>query len=166
MAYTRRPRRRSGGGRRGKQLVVYGAVIFAFGLVITLGTYSWAESRDGGSYFISYGPMIAGVICMVRGAFQAMSDRRSGASQPVGQPAGQEVPGPGYGARPEVQTGAGNETGDSSGRPSYDQPGYAMPRTAAAEAPGARPAAAQAPAAQTPDARVPDPQASSAPAPA
>jgi hypothetical protein len=139
MAYTRRSRRRSGGGRQGKQLIGYGAVVFAIGLVITIATYAFAQSRGGGSYFISYGPMIIGAFAMIRGTIQVMTGKGSADSQPVGQPAGQGIPGaqPGYGSAPGYGSQPGQAAGDS-GKPSYDQAGYAMPRAAAPTAPGAQ----------------------------
>jgi hypothetical protein len=57
------PDRRS----QGKTLIIVGAVIAALGLVITIGTFSMA-SQSGGVYFVAYGPIIAGVATMMRGA--------------------------------------------------------------------------------------------------
>jgi len=54
---------------RGIRQIVIGAIIFVVGLVITVATYSSASSSPtGGTYFVAYGPMIIGVISMIRGA--------------------------------------------------------------------------------------------------
>lgn len=54
--------------RRGLIQVLIGAVIFVIGLAITIGTYHAAStSSSGGTYFVAYGPMIAGLIAVVRG---------------------------------------------------------------------------------------------------
>jgi hypothetical protein len=59
--------------RRGLTQVIIGAVIFVIGLAITIGTYHAAsDSSSGGTYFVAYGPMIVGVIAMIRG-FVAMA---------------------------------------------------------------------------------------------
>jgi hypothetical protein len=53
---------------RGIRQIVIGAVIFVIGLIITIATYSAASSsHTGGTYFVAYGPMIIGVISMIRG---------------------------------------------------------------------------------------------------
>ena len=53
---------------RGIRQIVIGAVIFVIGLLITVGTYSSASSSPtGGTYFVAYGPMIIGVISIIRG---------------------------------------------------------------------------------------------------
>jgi hypothetical protein len=46
--------------------LMYGGVLLALGLIITLVTYDSA-SRQGGTYVIAYGPMIYGVIRLFRG---------------------------------------------------------------------------------------------------
>ena len=54
---------------RGIRQIVIGAVLFLIGLIVTVATYSSASSsRTGGTYFIAYGPMIIGVISIIRGA--------------------------------------------------------------------------------------------------
>jgi hypothetical protein len=65
---------------RGWPQVWYGLIVFAIGLVITLVTYSQAHS-GGGTYIITWGPMIIGVISMVRGLTTVVSARR--AQQPL-----------------------------------------------------------------------------------
>ena len=53
---------------RGIRQIVIGAIIFVVGLIITVATFSAASSsRTGGTYFIAYGPMIIGVIGIIRG---------------------------------------------------------------------------------------------------
>jgi hypothetical protein len=55
--------------KRGIRQILIGAALFVVGLVITVATYSSASSsRTGGVYFVAYGPMIFGVIGMIRGA--------------------------------------------------------------------------------------------------
>ncbi|MFN8712097.1 MAG: hypothetical protein ACK5Z2_04530 [Bacteroidota bacterium] len=49
----------------GKQDILYGALWLGGGLIITIGTYMMAS--NGGSYFITYGPVIYGVFRIIRG---------------------------------------------------------------------------------------------------
>jgi Protein of unknown function (DUF2510) len=68
--------------------VRYGLIIFAIGLAITVFTYSRA-SRGGGSYLISWGPMLIGFVSVVRGLATVIGARR--AQAPLGsafQPGG------------------------------------------------------------------------------
>lgn len=51
---------------RGMRQIIIGAIIIAVGLVITIVTYASA-SAAGGTYIVAYGPMIVGVITLVRG---------------------------------------------------------------------------------------------------
>lgn len=54
--------------KRGMRQIMIGAVIFVIGLVITVATYSSASSSPtGGSYVVAYGPMILGVVYVIRG---------------------------------------------------------------------------------------------------
>jgi hypothetical protein len=54
---------------RGIRQIVIGGVLFLIGLIITVATYSSASSsRTGGTYFVAYGPMIFGIIGIIRGA--------------------------------------------------------------------------------------------------
>lgn len=145
MAYTR------SSGRRGGRLIVYGAIIFAVGLLITIVSYSIASSGSGGGFYIvSWGPMVGGVICMIRGIFQAATGRGDRTIGPVG---GQGIPGagypgqpgygqPGYGAQPGYgQPGAGGQPGyggqpGAGGQPGYGaQPGVGAQPQAAPAAP-------------------------------
>jgi hypothetical protein len=55
--------------KRGIRQILIGAGIFLVGLIITGATYgSASSSRAGGTYIVAYGPMIFGVIGMIRGA--------------------------------------------------------------------------------------------------
>ena len=64
---------------RGIRQIVIGAVIFVIGLIITVATYSAASSsRTGGTYFVAYGPMLIGVIGMIRGAIAVAQAKRLG----------------------------------------------------------------------------------------
>jgi hypothetical protein len=59
--------------RRGLRQVITGSVVFAIGLVITIVTYSHASTPGtSGSYFVAWGPMIVGIIAIIRG-LMAMS---------------------------------------------------------------------------------------------
>ena len=54
--------------RRGVRQVITGSVLLVIGLLITIGTLSHAESSaSGGTYFVAWGPMIIGIIAIVRG---------------------------------------------------------------------------------------------------
>jgi uncharacterized protein DUF2510 len=130
-------------GRSGKSLIITGIVLVVIGLAITVGSYAWASSRGGGSYYISISPIIIGIIAIVRGVSQS---RRGGGDYLAGpgqgipqsgygyqQPAGYGTQ-PGYGA----QTGYGSQPGygtqgeygmprDPGAPRAYDQPGYAAP---------------------------------------
>jgi hypothetical protein len=54
--------------KRGMRQIVIGAVIFVIGLVITVATYGSASSSPaGGTYVVAYGPMILGVVYVIRG---------------------------------------------------------------------------------------------------
>ena len=55
--------------KRGMRQIVIGAVVVVVGLVITVATYSSASSSPtGGTYVVAYGPMILGVVYVIRGA--------------------------------------------------------------------------------------------------
>jgi hypothetical protein len=60
--------------RRGRNQAITGAVLIAVGLVITIVTASLAAA-NGGFYVVSYGPIIFGVLRLVRG-LTAMSRAR------------------------------------------------------------------------------------------
>jgi hypothetical protein len=113
MSTRRSGRRRSrgsfGGGRRGKSLIIYGAIFFVIGLVITIATYAAADS-GGGTYIISWGPMVGGLVAMIRGIIHVVADRRA-----MGQPT-PLMPGAGYGA-----------SVPGLGQPGYGAPGFAAP---------------------------------------
>jgi len=69
MAYVAR--------RRGMTQIIIGAVIFIVGIVITIATYSSASSSStGGTYIVAYGPMILGVITIVRGVAALIRAKR------------------------------------------------------------------------------------------
>src|SRR5690348_6717633 len=95
MSTRRSGRRRSrgsfGGGRRGKSLIIYGAIFFVIGLVITIGTYAAADGPGGGTYIVSWGPMVGGLVAMIRGIFHVVADRRAMGPSSM-------MPGVGYGA--------------------------------------------------------------------
>jgi hypothetical protein len=65
------------GRRRGTRQIVTGAVLFLIGLVITIATYSHASSSGtGGTYFVAWGPMVIGLIAVVRGVISVSRARR------------------------------------------------------------------------------------------
>lgn len=51
---------------QGTNQIVFGAVLLIIGVLITAATYGSA-SQSGGTYIVAYGPMIVGVIKIVRG---------------------------------------------------------------------------------------------------
>jgi hypothetical protein len=77
--------------KRGWPQVYYGLILFGIGLAITVVTHAMAKS--GGTYIITWGPMIVGVISVVRGLSTVASARRSQA--PLGNPYGSPVGGQG-----------------------------------------------------------------------
>jgi hypothetical protein len=54
--------------RRGVRLVVTGSILFAVGLLITVFTLGHAESSaGGGTYIVAWGPMVFGIVAVIRG---------------------------------------------------------------------------------------------------
>jgi hypothetical protein len=54
--------------RRGRRQVITGSVVFAVGLLITIITLGHAQSSaGGGTYIVAWGPMIFGIIAVIRG---------------------------------------------------------------------------------------------------
>ena len=54
--------------RRALRQVITGSILFVVGLLITIVTLGHAESSaGGGTYFVAWGPMIVGIIAVVRG---------------------------------------------------------------------------------------------------
>jgi hypothetical protein len=105
-------------GRQGKSLIITGIVFLVIGLVITVGSYAWASSRGGGHYYITFTPIVVGIIAIVRGISQT---RRGNVG--YGGP-GQGIPQAGY----EYQQPAGYGPQNPGAPRAYDQPGYAVPR--------------------------------------
>jgi Protein of unknown function (DUF2510) len=86
---------------------------FGIGVVITVATYAFAVSRGGGTYLVSYGPMIVGVVSMVRGGIDIARERRA-----RGPAVGGAAAGPGAGV-------TGWEPAGQAGGPAFAQaPGY------------------------------------------
>jgi hypothetical protein len=56
--------------QRGLRRVIFGVVLIVIGVLITTVTYSSAQA--GGIYIVAYGPILAGIIGVVRG-LMAMS---------------------------------------------------------------------------------------------
>jgi hypothetical protein len=64
--------------KQGWPMFRYGLIIFGIGVVITVVTYSMAAGhRNGGSYIVSWGPMLAGVVAMVRGLIGVSAAKRA-----------------------------------------------------------------------------------------
>ncbi|HEX6448523.1 MAG TPA: DUF2510 domain-containing protein [Trebonia sp.] len=102
-------------GRSGKSLIITGIVLVVIGLAITVGSYAWASSRGGGSYYVSFSPIIIGIIAIVRGVKQSRrggGDYLDGPAQGIPQ-SGYGSQQPGYGAQPGygTQTGYGAQAG-------------------------------------------------------
>lgn len=54
--------------KRGMRQIAIGAVVFVIGLGITIAAYGSASSSpSGGTYVVAYGPMILGVVYVIRG---------------------------------------------------------------------------------------------------
>jgi hypothetical protein len=110
-------------GRSGKSLIITGIVLVVIGLAITVGSYAWASSRGGGSYYISFSPIIIGVIAIVRGVSQS----RRGGGDYLGGP-GQGIPQSGYGyqqpAGYDAQAGYGSQAGYGTQAGCGGQTGY------------------------------------------
>jgi hypothetical protein len=114
-------------GRQGKTLIITGIVLLVIGLAITVGTFAWASSHGGGHYYITFTPIIVGIIAIVRGINQT---RRGNVG--YGGP-GQVIPPAGYGYQQPAGYGAQN-----FGAPgTYGQPGYAVPQFGAQSQGGA-----------------------------
>lgn len=62
--------------RRAYRTMGIGAALFVVGLLITSLTYSYAASNGGGTYIVSWGPMIAGVYRVFVGVRQLIKAGR------------------------------------------------------------------------------------------
>jgi hypothetical protein len=118
-------------GRQAKSLIITGIVLVAIGLAITVGTYEWARTHGGGSYYITFTPIILGIIAIVRG----VSQYRQGNVGYRGP--GQEIPAPGYGSQQPAGFGSPQPGGFGNQQPAYGnpQPAYGNPQPAAYGAP-------------------------------
>jgi hypothetical protein len=45
-----------------KRQLIYGIVLLVIGVGLSVGTYTWASQNGGGTYFISFGPIIFGLL--------------------------------------------------------------------------------------------------------
>jgi hypothetical protein len=52
---------------RARRLIITGVIWLGAGIAITAVTQSMAEEAGGGTYVIAYGPMIAGIIYLLKG---------------------------------------------------------------------------------------------------
>ena len=60
--------------QRGKKKMLYGALWFIGGLIVTGMTYA-AASRSGGTYVITYGAVIVGAVQFIRGVLEYNKSR-------------------------------------------------------------------------------------------
>lgn len=112
-------------GRQGKSLIITGIILLVIGVAITVGSFAWASSRGGGTYYITFSPIILGILAIVRG----VSQTRQG-NVGYGGP-GQGIPPAGYGYQQPAGYGAQN----SDAPRAYDQPGYAVPHSGGQDLP-------------------------------
>ena len=135
-----------------RRLFKRGVILFVIGLAITVGTYAYASSRSGGgTYIVSFGPMIFGAIYMIQGGVAILRHRSSppvwdaGAGYPPAGAYGAPGGAPGYGAPPAWGATGGYGAGPDFG--AATQPGYgqgASVSPAAGSAPGGSVAGGQA----------------------
>lgn len=105
--------------RQGWPQFRYGLVVFCIGLVITVITYSMASShRSGGIYIVSWGPMLAGAIAMVRGLVAVSAAKRNQG------PMGPGYQAPGIGQPFSGQFGSSGQPGYGGQPGAFGQPGY------------------------------------------
>lgn len=64
MAFDQYQDRQGGGGLNGD--ILFGIILIVIGVAITAITHESA-SREGGTYIVAYGPIIVGVIKLIRG---------------------------------------------------------------------------------------------------
>lgn len=55
--------------------LIVGTVLIVAGLAITVGTYAHAQSNGGGTYIVSWGPIVFGVIAVIRGIVGLVATR-------------------------------------------------------------------------------------------
>jgi hypothetical protein len=97
-------------------------IAFAIGVIITIATYAFAVSRGGGTYLVSYGPMVAGLLAMVRGGIDMSRERRAGGPAAGGSLGGAQAVGqPGFGGQGFGGQGFG---GQGFGGQGFDGPGF------------------------------------------
>jgi len=78
------PLRRSRGAPERKPPTVWGGVLLIFiGLFITVCTYSAASGAGGGIYLIAFGPVIAGIVRIIR-ALEVPKSNATGSAPPRG----------------------------------------------------------------------------------
>ena len=131
-----------------RRLLKRGVILFSIGLVITVGTYAYAaSSSSGGTYIVSFGPMIFGAIYIIQGGLAVLRHRN--APPAYGAGAGPGYGGaPGYGAPGYGAPGYGGDFGTATqpgyGAPAYGGPAYGQPAAAGAAPAGAAAGGAQA----------------------
>jgi hypothetical protein len=54
--------------RRANQTILIGALLLVIGIAISVGTYAYAASNPrGGHYLLAWGPIVFGLIVLIRG---------------------------------------------------------------------------------------------------
>jgi hypothetical protein len=106
-----------------KRQLIYGVVLLAIGIAITVGTYTWA-SQGGGTYIVSFGPIIFGLIRIVT-AVPVLIRGRGQVQGPSGW-----VP-PAFPSRPGMggwagQPGMSGQPGMGQGQSAPGQPGMSQ----------------------------------------
>jgi hypothetical protein len=59
----------------GRQDLMVGGMWLALGTVATIGSYAVATTHGGGSYVVTYGAIVVGVIRVARGLYRTQSSR-------------------------------------------------------------------------------------------
>ena len=60
-----------------KRNMVFGGILFAVGLMITVGSYSSAADGGGGRYLVAWGAMIFGALRFIYGLVRLIKSNRS-----------------------------------------------------------------------------------------
>jgi hypothetical protein len=87
-----------------KRQLIYGIVLLVIGIGVSVGTYTWASQNGGGTYFISFGPIIFGLLRIGTAIPVLMRARGQGQSSDGWAP-------PPFPSRPGQGTWAPGQTG-------------------------------------------------------
>lgn len=61
---------------RSRRMIIGGVIWLVIGIGITLVTHDMASSAGGGTYIVAYGPVIAGIIYLLKGLLSSPPSRR------------------------------------------------------------------------------------------